>query len=160
MINFKGLVKTRASSLSNPEGKLSSPDAFFRLRFRSSLRISGSFAVSKVNWLPVTWLGRFSSALQVCSRQRFLATVLKYSQKLFAMKLLSVDFDPFITNAKPCSEGNLVGKNFSMAAQNLSVESAQSLRRSRLYVLLHFLTRSFTLSVVLPFYKKTNRFPD
>ena len=49
MINVNGLVKTRAASLSNAEGKLSSPDAFFHLRFLSSLRISDSFAVSKVN---------------------------------------------------------------------------------------------------------------
>ena len=69
--------------------------------------------------LAVTYFtgGRFSSAglLQTKSRRtinllfRFLVIVLKYSQKLFAMKLLSVDFDLFIINAEPCSKGNLVG---------------------------------------------------
>ena len=92
MINVKGLVKTRAASLSNPGGKLSSPDAFLRLRFLCSFKISDSLTALKVNWFSVTWLGRCSSTglLQTKSRSkidflfRFLAMVLKYSQKLLA----------------------------------------------------------------------------
>ena len=45
MTNDIGLVKTRAASLRNPEGKLPSHYAFFHLGFLSSLRISDSLAV-------------------------------------------------------------------------------------------------------------------
>ena len=99
LINVKGLAKTRAAFVSDPWGK-----SFIQARHFIPLKSFQFF-----NGISSAGLSQTKSRGTIDLLFNSRATVLKYSQKLFAMKLLSVDFDPFIINAEPCSEGNLVG---------------------------------------------------
>ena len=113
MVNVKGFVKTRAASLSNPGRKLSSPDAFLRLRFFSSLRVFDSLTSTFLYLIGKMYFNRFAPD-KVTKHDLFAFQISGNGTEIFTKTVsydetLSVDFDPFITNDKPCSEDKMVG---------------------------------------------------